>query len=66
VTVTVNGERSEVPDGTTVADVVARLGAGNAGSAVAVNSDVVARRRWPSRTLADGDRVEVLAAVQGG
>jgi sulfur carrier protein len=36
------------------------------GIAVAVNGEVVPRSDWPGTTLADGDRVEVLSATQGG
>ena len=36
------------------------------GCAVAVNDAVVPRSDWTARTLAAGDRVEVLTAVQGG
>jgi sulfur carrier protein len=66
MTVTVNGTARDVGDGTTVADVVASLGADRSGAAVAVNGDVVSRGTWASRALTDGDRVEVLGAVQGG
>ena len=62
-----NGADHEVPDGTTVADLVAELApSGNRGIAVAVNGAVVPRSQWPAATLADGDAVEVLTAVQGG
>jgi sulfur carrier protein len=66
VTITVNGEARDADAGTTVADVIAGIGADRAGSAVAVNGDVVSRTVWPARTLADGDRVEVLGAAPGG
>ena len=36
------------------------------GIAVAVNGAVVPRRQWPHHLLADGDRVDVVEAVQGG
>ncbi|HEY0584110.1 MAG TPA: sulfur carrier protein ThiS [Chloroflexota bacterium] len=36
------------------------------GVALAVNGAVVPRRRWPSFTFADGDRVDVVKAVAGG
>lgn len=49
-----------------LADVVAGLSAAPRGIAVAVNADVVPRGAWPSTRLGDGDRVEVLTAVQGG
>ena len=64
--VTVNGQRRELPVDTTVATVVAELGGGTSGVAVAVNDTVVPRAAWETTTLDDGDRVEVLTAVQGG
>ena len=36
------------------------------GVAVAVNDRVVTRSRWPEHTLAEGDRVEIVRATQGG
>ena len=64
--VTVNGRPDHVPDGTTVDDVVVRLGRGKSGLAVAVNDEVVPRSRWACTALHVGDRVEVLTAAQGG
>ena len=64
--VTVNGGPDHVPDGTTVDDVVVRLGRGRSGLAVAVNDEVVPRSRWASTALQAGDSVEVLTAAQGG
>src|SRR6266699_2852151 len=34
--------------------------------AVAVNGEVVPRRRWTTFTLSDGDRVDLVKAVAGG
>jgi sulfur carrier protein len=66
--VAVNGTATELPDGATVAGVLAELKVENAarGVAVAVQGEVVPRRRWVSLALHDGDRVEVLSAIQGG
>jgi sulfur carrier protein len=62
-----NGEPHEAPDGATVADLVAELAPGrDRGLACAVNGDVVPRSRWTVTTLAAGDAVEILTAVQGG
>jgi sulfur carrier protein len=66
VTVVVNGEPREQPAGATVAEVVASLRAPTPGSAVALNGEVLPQREWTVRELADGDRLEVLTAVQGG
>ena len=40
--------------------------AGRRGVAVAVNDTVVPRAEWPARALAEGDRVLVIQATQGG
>jgi sulfur carrier protein len=60
--VTLNGTVVAVPDSATVAEL-----AGDArGRAVAVNGAVVPRDRHETTRLADGDRVEIVTAVQGG
>lgn len=66
MTLTVNGQRWELPAGSAVADVIDRLGAPSAGVAVAVDGAVVSRALWPSTALHEGAVVEVLTAVQGG
>jgi sulfur carrier protein len=64
--VTVNGAADDLPAGTSVNDVVASIGRGRSGMAVAVNDEVVPRSRWSTVELVDGDRVEILTAAQGG
>ena len=64
--VLVNGSTEEIATGTTVADVVDRWARSPIGVAVAVNEAVVTRAEWTGTTLAEGDRVEILTAVQGG
>ena len=62
----INGERRELADGACVRDALAALGAPESGIAVAVDGEVVRRSDWAAVALADGARVEVLTAVQGG
>ncbi|MCI4062732.1 sulfur carrier protein ThiS [Micromonospora sp. R77] len=62
----VNGAGRELPGGSTVADLVRAVTDQRRGLAVAVNGEVVPRGGWPATLLADGDRVEVLSAAQGG
>jgi sulfur carrier protein len=66
MTVVVNGEERSLPAGLTVAEVVVTLTTEQRGVAVAVDGEVVPRSAWPSTTLAEGQHVEVLRAVQGG
>jgi sulfur carrier protein len=65
-TVTLNGERRELPDGATVASVVQELGAPERGVAVAIDGEVVPRGEWGATAVRDGQQLEVLHAVQGG
>jgi sulfur carrier protein len=64
----VNGAVEEVPAGTTIEGLLTRLGLGPTprGVAVAVGDEVVRRGAWPERALTEGDRVEIVTAVQGG
>ncbi len=68
MTVELNGERIALADGASVADVVARAGAHEEGRGVAVALDgaVVPRSAWARTELREGQRVEVVQAVQGG
>lgn len=63
--VLVNDEEINVEDGTTVTALLARLGFPARGIAVAVDWAVLPRSQWDS-VIADGARVEVVTAVQGG
>ena len=64
----VNGEPRDLAAGDTIADLLGRmdLDPGRRGVAVAVDGEVVPRAGWTARTLNDGERVEVLVAMQGG
>lgn len=65
--VTVNGAEHDLPDDATVADAVAETGrADGHGVAVALDGTLVPRTRWGATCLADGARLEILTAVQGG
>ncbi|AQS70011.1 sulfur carrier protein ThiS [Streptomyces pactum] len=64
--ISVNGEPREVAPGTALDTLVGTLTAAPSGVAAALNETVVPRARWSATALADGDRVEVLTAVQGG
>ena len=66
MTVTVNGKLWELPCGSTLADVLERLGAPSSGVAVALDGAVVPRAFWPGTALQDGAAVDVVTAVQGG
>jgi sulfur carrier protein len=66
--IVINGDPRELAADATAADAVDASGApaARAGLAVAVDGEVVPRGRWDSTPLREGQRVEVLQAVQGG
>ncbi|MFD8823213.1 sulfur carrier protein ThiS [Streptomyces sp. NPDC059605] len=66
LSVSVNGEVRVLAAGTALDALVASLTTAGSGVAAAVNETVVPRGRWSAVVLADGDRVEILTAVQGG
>jgi sulfur carrier protein len=64
--VTVNGEARRLAPPVTLAEVVAAEVPTVRGVAVAVNAALVPRSAWAATALADGDRIELLSAAQGG
>lgn len=68
LTLTVNGVSRDVPDALTVDALLQTLGRDpeQPGVAVAVGTRVIRRAEWPTTPLADGDRVEIITAAQGG
>jgi sulfur carrier protein len=65
--VTINQKQFQLPERSTVADVLPLLRIAQAeGIAIAVNEAVVPRGEWAGYLLAAGDRVFVIRATQGG
>ena len=66
--IVLNGQRSELRAGASIADVLASLDLARdaSGVAVAVDGDVVPRSTWETFTLSADARVEILTAMQGG
>jgi sulfur carrier protein len=68
VRVVLNGERRELASDATVRAAVTATGTPSEGHgvAVALDGEVVPRRLWDEVALHEGQRVEVVQAVQGG
>jgi sulfur carrier protein len=66
--VVLNGEPRELPLDATVETAVREAGIDREGRgvAVAVDGEVVPRGQWSDTALREGQKVEVLHAVQGG
>ena len=64
--VNVNGESRELPDGTTVVQLLEGLKVHRDIVAVEINREIVPRSRHGERQLVEGDAVEVVTFVGGG
>jgi sulfur carrier protein len=64
--VRINGELRELPEGTTVASLLAHLGVKAQRVAVEVNESVVTKDRYDQHRISQGDAVEIVAFVGGG
>jgi sulfur carrier protein len=64
--VRLNGEDYESRGGITVASLLRELELGAGRVAVALNGEVVARSKYETRKLREGDEIEVIHAVAGG
>ncbi|MBI1992143.1 MAG: sulfur carrier protein ThiS [Candidatus Omnitrophica bacterium] len=63
---TVNGEKREVPEGTTVSQLLETLGVMPERVVVEVNLTILKRAEYPPTILREGDRVEIVRFVGGG
>lgn len=66
VEITVNGQARQVPEGLTVAALLAELEITVRHVAVEVNAQLVPRGQHPQHRLQRGDRLEVVTLVGGG
>jgi thiazole synthase len=66
--VELNGELVAMPEGASLTDAIEASGANREqrGVAVAIDGEVVPRSEWGRTSLREGQKVEVLAAIQGG
>lgn len=64
--ITLNGDRHQVEAGTTLEDLVERLGMSGQRIAVELNQEIVPFGHYHERLLKPGDRVEIVRAIGGG
>ncbi len=53
-------------EGSTVADLANQLGFGHAGTAIAIDMEIVPHEEWETTKLAEGANVFVIRAASGG
>jgi thiamine biosynthesis protein ThiS len=66
MTVTINGESREIPDGLSVSALLEHLGLAAGRVAVERNREILARERWAATAVATGDVYEIVHFVGGG
>ena len=64
--VMLNGEKREIPEGVTVAQLLQQLQIQPERVAVEVNLTVLKRAQLPSMALKPGDQVEIVQLIGGG
>lgn len=62
----INGESRELDGATDVASVLHALGLPARACIVEHNGEALRRDAWPSRTVAQGDRLEIVRITAGG
>ena len=63
---TINGEPRSFTNVSNVSDLIETLGIKGDRVAVELNRDIVSRPQWPSTSLKDGDKLEIVHFVGGG
>lgn len=67
IKISVNGKELEVPDKSSLADAIKLVpGVPNQGVAAAVNMEVVPTPQWDATQLANGDKITIIRAFNGG
>ncbi len=64
--VRINGQLKPVPEGHTIAALIAEMELTDKRIAIEVNEEIVPRSAYPAHILKPGDRVEVVTAIGGG
>ena len=66
MTITLNGSRHEIADGTTLDQLVGVFSLPDSGVALAMNSEVIPRSAWTTTRVPPDAQVEVVTASKGG
>jgi thiamine biosynthesis protein ThiS len=66
MTITVNGEPMELPEGLTIEGLLEQLKVRREYTAVALNREVCPKSRYADTVLAEGDRLEIVRPMGGG
>lgn len=64
--ITLNGDTFDVPEGTSLAELISQLELEGKRFAIEVNEEIITRSEHASYQLNQGDQVEVVQAIGGG
>lgn len=64
--ISVNGEEADARGAQSVAELIDRFKMPPQSVLIEHNGVALRRREWPERTLAEGDRIEIIRVVAGG
>lgn len=64
--IVLNGDHRELPDSSTLADLLAQLELGDRRFAVEINDQLIPRSEHATHALQADDRVEIVQAIGGG
>ncbi|MGB5406729.1 MAG: sulfur carrier protein ThiS [Thiogranum sp.] len=62
----INGKAEQLPEGTSAAQLIERLGLTNERLAMEVNREIVPRSSFEAHILKAGDQIEIVRAIGGG
>jgi len=66
MTVTINGERREIPEGLSVSALLDHLGFTNKRVAIERNLEILPRAQWQQTQVQSNDKFEIVHFVGGG
>jgi sulfur carrier protein len=66
ITVSVNGENKSLQEGLNIIEMIEALEYKTKGFAVAVNMTFIPIAQYKETTIKEGDKIDILAPVQGG
>jgi thiamine biosynthesis protein ThiS len=66
MTISLNGEKADTRGADTIADLIDRYGLPPQTLLIEHNGLALHRHEWPQRSLAQGDRIELIRVVAGG
>lgn len=66
MTIVVNGETRDVPNGATLRSLIELMGLGTKACAAEVNRELVPKAEHPAKALNEGDQIELVTLIGGG